>query len=175
MPLYRFHAVSPTLGRNVFVADSATVIGDVQLGDEASVWFGAVLRGDYYPIRVGARTNIQDNAVLHITRDSAATTLGDDVTVGHGAIIHGCTIGNRCLIGMGSVILDAANLGDDSFVAAGSLITPRTVFPPRSFVRGRPAKFVRAVNDEDLTWIHGSATSYVAYASEFRRACSRID
>ena len=120
----------------------------MHLGDEASVWFGAVLRGDYMPIRIGARTNIQDNAVVHITvRGSRATTLGDDVTVGHAAIIHGCTIGDRCLIGMGSIVLDGAVVGEGSFVAAGSLVTPGTVIPPRSFVMGRPAKVIRPVND----------------------------
>ncbi len=174
MPLYRFKGQSPTLGADVFVAENATVIGDVHLGDEASVWFGVVVRGDYFPIRIGARTNVQDNAVLHITRDLAATTLGDDVTVGHSAIIHGCTVGHRCLIGMGSVVLDGAVIGDDSFVAAGSLVTPRKVFPPRSFIRGRPATLARPVNDEELAWISASAASYVAYARDFRADCARI-
>src|SRR5580698_1258338 len=126
MGLYALGDIVPTLGRDVFLADNAIVIGDVHLGDEASVWFGAVLRGDYFPIRVGARTNIQDNAVLHITAGQAATTIGDDVTIGHAAIVHGCTIGNRCLVGMGSTVLDGAVVGDDSFVAAGSLVTPGT-------------------------------------------------
>src|ERR1700753_2444074 len=100
MAIYELKGVRPLLGRDVFVAEGARVIGDVHLGDAASVWFNAVLRGDYMPIRVGARTNVQDNAVLHITSGLAATTLGDDVTIGHSAIVHGCTIGHRCLIGM---------------------------------------------------------------------------
>ena len=114
MAVYELSGVRPALGRDVFVAESASVIGDVHLGDEASVWFGAVLRGDYFPIRVGARTNIQDNCVVHITADRAATTVGDDVTVGHGVTLHGCTVGDRCLVGMGSIVLDGAVLGEES-------------------------------------------------------------
>ena len=175
MPLYDLKGVRPVLGRDVFVADGARVIGDVHLGDQASVWFGAVLRGDYMAIRVGARTNIQDNAVLHITSHEAATTLGDDVTVGHSAIVHGCTIGHRCLVGMGSIVLDGAVVGDDSFIAAGSLVTPGTVIPPRSFVVGRPAKVVRPVSERDLTAIRLAAERYVEYAGEFRTASHRVE
>jgi carbonic anhydrase/acetyltransferase-like protein (isoleucine patch superfamily) len=175
MPLYELSGVRPTLGRDVFVADNATVIGDVHLGDESNVWFGAVLRGDYFPIRIGARTNVQDNCVVHITATMAATTVGDDVTIGHAAIIHGCTIGHRCLIGMGSIVLDGAVVGDDSFVAAGSLITPGTLIPPRSFVLGRPAKVKRAVTDEDTTWIREAAVLYAGYARDFMTRCRRVD
>ncbi len=174
MPLYELAGVAPSLGRDVFVAENATVIGDVHLGDEAGVWFGAVLRGDYFPIRVGARTNVQDNCVVHITAGRAATTIGDDVTIGHAAVVHGCTIGHRCLIGMGSIVLDGAVVGDDSFVAAGSLVTPGTVIPPRSFVLGRPARAVRPIKDEDLAWIREAASLYVGYARDFRTRCRRI-
>jgi carbonic anhydrase/acetyltransferase-like protein (isoleucine patch superfamily) len=175
MPLYELRGVRPVLGADVFVADNATVIGDVHLGAEASVWFGAVLRGDYFPIRVGARTNIQDNAVVHITSGSAATTIGDDVTVGHAAIVHGCTIGDRCLVGMGSIVLDGAEIGADSFIAAGSLVTPATVVPPRSFVLGRPAKVARSVTAADIEWIRHAAEVYVGYARDFRAGCRRVD
>jgi carbonic anhydrase/acetyltransferase-like protein (isoleucine patch superfamily) len=175
MPLYDLKGTRPTLGRDVFVADGARVIGDVHLGDEASVWFGAVLRGDYMPIRVGARTNIQDNAVVHITSEISATTIGDDVTVGHAAIVHGCTIGNGCLIGMGSIVLDGAVIGDDSFVAAGSLVTPGTIVPAGSFVMGRPAKVVRPVSKADLAGIREAAKRYVQYAREFRDGCKRVE
>jgi gamma-carbonic anhydrase len=171
MPLYELKGVRPRLGRDVFVAEGARVIGDVVLADEASVWFGAVLRGDYMPIRVGARTNIQDNAVVHITSDESATTLGDDVTVGHSAIVHGCTIGSGCLIGMGSIVLDRAVVGEGSFVAAGSLVTPGTIIPPGSFVLGRPAKAVRAVTARDLEGMRLAASRYVQYAREFRDGC----
>jgi carbonic anhydrase/acetyltransferase-like protein (isoleucine patch superfamily) len=175
MALYALGGVKPALGRDVFVADNATVVGDVHLGDEAGVWFGAVLRGDYFPIRVGARSNVQDNAVLHITAALAATTVGDDVTVGHAAILHGCTIGDRCLVGMGSIVLDGAVVGEDSFIAAGSLVTPGTVIPPRSFVLGRPARVVRPVTEGDLAWIRASAAVYVGYARDFRATCRRVE
>lgn len=174
MAIYELHGVRPTLGRDVFVAETASVIGDVHLGDEAGVWFGAVVRGDYYPIRVGARTNLQDNVVVHITADRAATTIGDDVTVGHAAIIHGCTIGDRCLIGMGSIVLDGAEIGEESFVAAGSLVTPGTKVPPRSFVMGSPAKVKRPISDEDLDWVQSAAGLYVKYAGDFRGTCKRV-
>jgi carbonic anhydrase/acetyltransferase-like protein (isoleucine patch superfamily) len=175
MAIYELKGVRPKIGRDVFVADSASVIGDVHLGDEAGIWFGAVLRGDYFPIRVGARTNIQDNAVVHITAGMAATSLGDDVTVGHSAIIHGCTIGSRVLVGMGSTVLDGAVVGDDCFIAAGSLITPGTVIPAGSFVLGRPGKVVRPVKDEDRAWIRQAAALYASYARDFRTSCRRVD
>jgi gamma-carbonic anhydrase len=174
MALYELNGVAPTLGRDVFVAEGARVIGAVNLGDEAGVWFGAVLRGDYLPIRVGARTNIQDNAVVHITAGMNSTSIGDDVTVGHAAIVHGCTVGNTCLIGMGSIVLDGANVGDESFVAAGSLVTPGTVIPPRSFVMGRPAKVVRPVSEADLAWIRASAAAYVGHARDFMTRLKRV-
>src|ERR1700744_667141 len=160
MAIYELKGVRPLLGRDVFVAEGARVIGDVHLGDGASVWFNAVLRGDYMPIRVGARTNIQDNAVVHISSGTHGATIGDDVTVGHSAIIHACTVGNDCLVGMGSIVLDGAVVGDQSFIAAGSLVTPWTVIPPRSFVRGRPAKVARAVSERDLAWLREAASRY---------------
>jgi carbonic anhydrase/acetyltransferase-like protein (isoleucine patch superfamily) len=174
MAIYELNGVRPTLGRDVFVADSAAVIGDVHLGDGAGVWFGAVLRGDYMPIRVGARTNIQDNAVVHITAGMNGATIGDDVTVGHAAIVHGCTVGSRCLVGMGSTLLDGSVIGDESFIAAGSLVTPGTLIAPRSFVMGRPAKVKRPVEESDLVWIRGSAVAYVAHARDFMATCKRI-
>jgi carbonic anhydrase/acetyltransferase-like protein (isoleucine patch superfamily) len=118
---------------------------------------------------------VQDNTVVHITAGRAATTIGDDVTVGHAAIIHGCTIGNRCLVGMGSIVLDGAVVGDDSFIAAGSLVTPGTIIPPRSFVMGRPAKVIRAVKDSDTEWIRHAAVLYAGYARDFVEGCRRID
>ncbi|MDB4941224.1 MAG: carbonic anhydrase, family 3 [Labilithrix sp.] len=167
MTLYALGGVSPTLGKNVFVAPSASVMGDVVLGDEASVWFGAVLRGDQYPIRVGARTNIQDNAVLHITGGFAPTHVGDDVTVGHLALVHGCTVGNRCLVGMGAIILDGAVVEDECLIAAGALVAPRTRIPSRSLVMGRPGKVVRTLTDGDLEHIRAAAAVYVANARDF--------
>ena len=175
MGVYRLGITKPVLAASVFVAENAAVIGDVHVGEDSSVWFGAVLRGDYFPIRIGARTNIQDNAVLHITSGRAATNVGDDVTVGHGAILHGCTVGSGCLVGMGSVVLDGALIGEHSFVAAGSLVTPGTVVPPRSFVLGRPAKVIRLVREDELDQIAASARNYVGYAKSFASECLRMD
>jgi carbonic anhydrase/acetyltransferase-like protein (isoleucine patch superfamily) len=174
MAIYELSGVRPTLGRDVWVADSASVIGDVVLGDEASIWFGAAVRGDYMPIRIGARTNIQDNAVVHITHETAATTIGDDVTVGHGAIVHGATVGNLCLIGMGAIVLDGAVIGEGSFIAAGALVTPGTILPARSFVIGRPGKVVRQVDDALYAWLAESASNYVRYAREFHVGCKKL-
>ena len=174
MPLYELKGVAPTLGRDVFIADSATVIGDVHLGDESAVWFGAVLRGDYYPIRVGARSNVQDNAVVHIYAGKAAATIGDDVTIGHSAVVHGCTLGSRVLVGIGAIVLDNAVVGDDSLIAAGSIVTPRTIIPPGSFVLGRPARVVRPASEQDRRAIREAAEVYVGYARDFRTACRRV-
>ncbi len=175
MAVYELHGVRPKLGEGVLVAESAAVIGDVWLGDGSSVWFGAVVRGDCFPIRVGARTNLQDNAVLHVTGDEAATTIGDDVTVGHAAVVHGCTIGDRCLIGIGSIILDGAVIGDESLIAAGSLVPPGARIPPRSLVMGRPGRVVRAVGEADLDRIRKGARHYLAYARDLLETGRRID
>jgi carbonic anhydrase/acetyltransferase-like protein (isoleucine patch superfamily) len=168
MPLYEHKGVRPTLGKDVFIAPNATVIGDVHLGDESSVWFGAVLRGDVFPIRFGTRTNVQDGSVVHVTGGQAATTVGDDVTIGHMVLLHGCTVGNRCLIGMGSIVLDGAEIGDECLIGAGSLIAPRTKIPPRSMVMGRPGKVVRPLSEKDLAMVREAGVLYVGYARTFR-------
>lgn len=175
MTLYRLGSKSPGLARGAWVADSAELIGDVTLGEDASVWFGAVLRADCEPIVLGARTNLQDGSVVHITADSARTTVGDDVTVGHMVLLHGCTVGDRCLVGMGSIVLDHAVIASDCFIGAGSLVTPRTVIPPGSFVLGRPAKVVRPIRDEERQWIAESSRAYVAYKAMMARDLERID
>lgn len=167
MAVYALRGVRPQLGEGVFVAPSASVIGDVVLGAESSVWFGTVLRGDVFPIRVGARTNVQDNAVVHVTGGKSATTIGDDVTVGHLALVHGCTIGSRCLIGMGSIVLDDAVIEDECLIAAGSLVPPRMRIPTRSLVMGRPAKVIRTLDPSDLQHIREAGALYVGYARDF--------
>ena len=144
----------PTLGKKVFIANTATVIGDVTLGAHSSVWYGAVLRGDINRIVVGHHTNIQDNAVLHLA-DDFACVLGNWVTVGHGAIVHACTVGDQCLVGMGAVILDGAVIGKQSIVGAKALVTQGTKIPPGSLVLGAPAKVVRQLTKEEragLKW-----------------------
>ncbi|MEO7329079.1 MAG: gamma carbonic anhydrase family protein [Minicystis sp.] len=165
----------PRVGRGVFVAPNATLIGDVVLEDEASVWFGAVLRGDIGPIRIGPRSNIQDLACVHLTQAISSTTVGADVTVGHGAILHGCTIGDRCLIGMGSILLDNCVIGAGSVIAAGSVVTARTVIPPNSLVRGTPAKVIRQVTAEEALLGVDGAAHYVRGARRFREICGDLD
>jgi len=175
MPIYSLKGVAPTIHAGAWIAPNATVIGDVVIGEGSSVWFGAVIRGDVFPIRIGARTNIQDNAVIHVTNGRAATTIGDDVTVGHSAIIHGCTVGSRCLVGMGSTVLDNATIEDDVFVAAGSLVPPGARVESGSMAIGRPAKRIRTLNDMDRMEIAGAAALYVQYAQDFRVGLKPID
>jgi carbonic anhydrase/acetyltransferase-like protein (isoleucine patch superfamily) len=176
MALYQYKGSRPRLGRGVFIAPEASVIGDVQLGDDASVWFGATLRGDVMPIRVGARTNVQDGSVIHVTGGVASTEVGDDVTIGHMALLHGCSVGHRVLVGMGSLILDGSVIEDESIVAAGSLVPPGMRIPSRSLVMGRPAQVVRTVTEGDVAWLRESARLYVEYARTFSSAeVVRID
>lgn len=173
MALYEHAGIAPTLGRDVFIAENAAVLGDVHLGDESSVWFGTTLRGDVFPIRIGARTNIQDGSVVHVTGGKAATTVGDDVTVGHMVLLHGCIVGNRVLVGMGSTVLDGAAIGDDCVVGAGSLVTPRMVIPAGHLAMGRPAKVIRKLTDEDRAWVAEAGSLYVQYARTFRSGAVR--
>jgi carbonic anhydrase/acetyltransferase-like protein (isoleucine patch superfamily) len=168
MALYEHKGVRPTLGKDVFIAPNATVIGDVHLGDESSVWFGAVIRGDVFPIRFGARTNVQDGSVVHVTGGKAKTTVGDDVTIGHMVLLHGCTVGDRCLVGMGSIVLDGAEIGEECLIGAGSLVAPGAKIPPRSMVLGRPGKVVRALSETDLAMVREAGRLYVGYAKTFR-------
>jgi gamma-carbonic anhydrase len=167
MTIYEHTGRIPALAEGVFVAPNATVIGDVAVGASSSVWFGAVLRGDVFPIRIGGRTNIQDNTVVHVTGGKNATTIGDEVTIGHLAIVHGCTIGSSCLVGMGSVVLDGAVVEDECFVAAGALVPPGMRVPGRSLVMGRPARVVRSLGEADLAQIRESAALYVDYAKDY--------
>ncbi|MEY4617718.1 MAG: hypothetical protein RJB66_2678 [Pseudomonadota bacterium] len=158
----------PKLEANVFIADGAKIVGDVQIGEQSSIWFNAVLRGDVAPIKIGKRTNIQDNAVVHGTWNKAAATIGDGVTIGHTAILHGCTIGDNCLIGMGAIIMDHAKVGANSIVGAGSLITEGSEFPEGSLILGRPAKAVRPLKKEELEFLPKSAANYITYTSWYK-------
>jgi carbonic anhydrase/acetyltransferase-like protein (isoleucine patch superfamily) len=161
MALRSYRGVTPRLADEVFIADHASVIGDVEIGRASSIWFGTVVRGDVMPIRIGAETSIQDNSVIHVTSHVAGTTVGDRVTVGHRVILHACVVEDDCLIGMGSILLDRVRVGRGSFVGAGALITPGTEIPPGSFVIGSPARVKRPVTDAERMWITSSAAHYV--------------
>jgi carbonic anhydrase/acetyltransferase-like protein (isoleucine patch superfamily) len=166
--LLPYDGVMPTLGREVFIAPGAYVIGKVTLGDESSVWFGSVLRGDVGTIVIGARSNVQDLSMIHTTGGVSTARIGDDVTIGHGVTLHGCDIGNRCLIGMGSILLDGVRVGDDCVIAAGTLLTPRIVIPPGSLVLGRPGKVMRAATDKEKRLGPDGAAHYVENARKYR-------
>jgi carbonic anhydrase/acetyltransferase-like protein (isoleucine patch superfamily) len=162
MPTIRtFRGITPQLGKNVFVAENAAIIGDVIIGDDTSVWYGTQIRGDVMPIRIGARTSVQDNTVVHVTSDFSGTDIGSDCTIGHSAIIHACTVEDFCLIGMGAILLDGARIGTGSLVGAGALVTPGTVIPPGSLVVGSPAKVKRPVSDKEREQIRYGAAHYV--------------
>jgi carbonic anhydrase/acetyltransferase-like protein (isoleucine patch superfamily) len=158
----------PQIAASAYVDPAATIIGDVTLDEDASVWPGAVLRGDVHSIRLGKRTNIQDNSVLHGMKDLFPVVLGDDVTVGHGALLHGCTIESRCLIGMGAIILNNARIGTGSIIAAGTLIPEGTVIPPGSLVMGSPGKVRRALSAEEQEGILAYSTRYVGYKRDYQ-------
>ena len=161
-------AENPDTAEAAFVAGSAVVVGEVSLGKDSSVWYGAVIRGDLKGIRIGQRSNIQDGAILHVTREQGVE-LGEDVTVGHGAIIHGCVIESECLIGMGAIILDGAHIGEGSVVGAGSLVPEGKIIPPDSLLMGTPARIAREVKPEERERIRELAESYVELAREHSR------
>jgi carbonic anhydrase/acetyltransferase-like protein (isoleucine patch superfamily) len=161
-----YQGVAPKLGERAYVDPSAQVIGDVELADDTSVWMNAVVRGDVNRIRIGAFSNVQDNCVLHVTAEHP-TTLADRVTVGHSAALHGCTIGPRCLIGIGAVVLNGVDVGEESIVAAGSLVPEGMKIPPRSLVMGAPARVRRAVTDEERRALPRLADSYVGYKDAY--------
>jgi len=160
----------PKLDPSVFVAPSASVIGDVSVGADSSIWYGAVIRGDVMSIRIGARSSIQDNAVLHATGGWSETIVGDEVTVGHSVILHGCHVGSRVLVGMGTIVLDAAEIGEGTLIGAGSLVTARTKIPAGVLAHGRPCKVARDLKPEELENVLEAARLYVRYAREHRES-----
>ncbi len=163
-----FLGASPQHDESNFIAPSADVIGDVTLGWEASIWFGAVVRGDVNWIEIGAGSNVQDNATVHVTNGTAPTRIGRHVTVGHGAVVHGCTVEDRVLVGMGAVVMDHAVIGHDSIVGARALVTARTEVPPRSLVLGHPARVVRALTEEEVERVQVYAEHYLRYSRIYR-------
>ncbi|MGH8189763.1 MAG: gamma carbonic anhydrase family protein [Steroidobacteraceae bacterium] len=163
-----FRSVFPTVDPSAFIDQSAQVIGDVHIGAESSVWMSVVVRGDVHCIRIGARTNIQDGTIVHVMRDTHPTVIGDDVTIGHGAVVHGSTIEDRCLIGMGAILLNGCRVGTGSIVAAGSLLPEGTVVPPGSMVMGMPAKVRRPLTADEDASIKWYADNYVRYRLDFQ-------
>jgi carbonic anhydrase/acetyltransferase-like protein (isoleucine patch superfamily) len=174
VPLYEIGGQRPLVAPDAWVAPSADLIGDVHLGALASVWFGAVIRADNTPILVGARTNIQEGAMCH-SDPGAPLTIGEDVTVGHHAILHGCTIGNRTLIGMGATILNRAVIGEDCLVGAGALVTEGKQFPAGHLIVGSPARAVRPLDEAQKALLKASAALYAAKQREYAAALKRVD
>lgn len=162
-----FSGKQPVLGRRVFVAPTATVVGEVELADDVSIWFGAVLRADLQCIRIGARSNIQDNAVVHVDSPDAPTLVGEDVTVGHAAILHGCRVERGALVGMHSTVLDRAVVGEEAMVAAGALVPPGMHVPPRTLVAGVPAKVRRELEPGEIERIRRGVAVYVGLKDRF--------
>jgi len=166
--LKEFEGKRPFLDDPVFIAESADLIGEVELGKDSSIWYGAVLRGDVARIRIGPSTNIQDGAVIHVD-SGIPCDVGEGVTVGHGAILHACQIGDHVLVGMGAIVLDGARIERESIVAAGALVTPGKSFPPRSMIMGSPARRVREITDEEVEAIRSNS---IAYALRARKAAT---
>lgn len=165
--LLAYKGRSPCIAPSAFIEESARVIGDVAVGEESSVWFNVVLRGDVNYIRIGCRTNIQDGTVVHVS-SGYPTVIGDEVTVGHNATLHGCTVDDRCLIGMGAVVLDGAVIGEESIVAAGAVVAPGTVIPPRTLALGAPAKPKRGLTPGEIERLGRSADNYIGLMTEYR-------
>lgn len=174
MPLYEIDGLSPTVPDNSWVAPSADLIGDVRLGEEVGIWFGAVIRADNTPIVLGDRTNIQEGAMLH-SDPGVPLTIGADCTVGHHAILHGCTLGERVLVGMGAIVLNNAVIGEDCLIGAGALVTEGKIFPPGSLIIGSPAKAVKELAPEMIEGIKRSAAGYAERQLRFARNLKRVD
>ena len=163
-----YENLSPRIGKDVFIADGAVISGDVELGDFVSVWYNTVVRGDVHYIRIGERTNIQDGSVLHVTHDTNPLIIGKGVTAGHAVKLHGCSVEDFSLVGIGAVVLDGAVVGHHSLVAAGSVVTPGFRIPPGTMVAGVPAKIIRELSEEEMAGFEESAERYVGYA---RKTC----
>jgi len=162
-----YKGTHPLVHPTAYIDASAQVIGDVEIGEASSVWMNVVIRGDVHRIRIGRRSNVQDGTVVHVMRGTHATTIGDDVTIGHGAIVHGCTLHDRILVGMGAILLNGVEVGEESIVAAGTLLPEGTQIPPRSLVMGSPGKVRRALTDDDVASIREYAERYVGYRIDY--------
>jgi carbonic anhydrase/acetyltransferase-like protein (isoleucine patch superfamily) len=169
------HGKSPAIDPSAFIAPSCDIIGEVEIGAEASIWFQCVIRGDVNWIKVGARTNVQDHSMLHVDRRGFPLSIGEDVTIGHRVMIHGCTIGDRCLVGMGAILMNGVVIGEDSIVGAGALVTEGKTFPPRSLILGTPAKLARELKPEELQYLKKSAENYVGDSREYLEIFAQMD
>lgn len=168
MTILPYKNILPKIAQNAWVADNAIVAGDIEIGEQSNIWFGVTMRGDVHEIRIGKRTNIQDNSVVHVTRGVSGTYIGDEVTVGHGAILHACTVKNQAFIGMGAVILDEAVIEERAMVAAGAVVTPRKVVPSGQLWGGNPARYMRDLTKEEIAFFEKSADNYVRLSKEYR-------
>lgn len=173
--IMNFKNFSPTVGKKTWIAPSADVIGRCEIGKDSSIWFQVAIRADVHFIKIGSRTSIQDGSMIHVTHykkddmsDGHPTIIGDDVTVGHKVMLHGCTIEDACLIGMSATILDGAVIGKESIVGAGSLVTKNKIFPPRSLIMGSPAKFIRELTESEVKELYASALRYVEFKSHYQ-------
>ncbi len=164
-----FNDKSPTIPKSCYISESSDLIGDITLGEDVSIWFGTVIRGDMHSIYIGNRTNIQDNSTIHVTTNVSKTYIGDNVTIGHNAIIHGSTIEDQCLIGMGSILMDNAYIGQGSIIGAGSLIPPDTIIPPQSLVIGLPGKIIRKTSNTEIKMIIDRAKHYVKFSKKYKK------
>jgi carbonic anhydrase/acetyltransferase-like protein (isoleucine patch superfamily) len=162
-----YKGIHPKIDPTVFVAESAVIIGDVEIGKDSSIWYNVVIRADVNYIRIGERTNIQDGTIIHVDHKKYPTIIGNNVTVGHKVMLHACTIEDGCLIGMSATIMDGVVLGKQSIVAAGALVTPGKIIEPQSLWAGVPAKFVRKLTEEELSWLEKSAENYVKYKNSY--------
>ena len=168
--LRSYRGQTPRVHATAYIDASAQVIGDVEIGEESSVWMAVVIRGDVHRIRIGRRTNVQDGTIVHVMKDTHPTTLGDNVTIGHGAIVHGCTVEDQCLIGMGAILLNGSHIGTQSVVAAGTLVTEGAKIPPRSLVMGSPGKVKRLLTHAEIGEIQMYADRYVQYRLDYMGA-----
>ena len=163
-----FGGKRPVLDPTAFIAETATIVGDVTVGARSSIWFGTVIRGDVFHVRIGSETSIQDNTVIHVTHDRYPTTVGDRVTVGHSVVLHGCTVRDQVIVGMGAIILDQAEVGDRCIIGAGALVTPGTKIPAGHLAVGAPARVKRPLTDDELEWLGLSATHYVDLTRRYK-------
>lgn len=163
-----FKGKTPTIHKTAYIAENTVIIGDVEIGAESSVWFGSIIRGDVNFIRIGARTNIQDACVIHVSNKTHPTILEDEITLGHRVTLHGCYIETGCLIGIGAIVTDGARIGKNSLVGAGALVTPGTIVPPRSLVLGSPAKVKRELSDEEVKDLEKFWRNYISYSQIYK-------